>query len=562
MSQSINPIEHRSTVPATGPPPTAVSSPEPDPAASRWKLSPRILQVLQEDRQSKGTQSDPWRSRSSPVPTRVKPKSIPFNLRESSDESSQSLTTDDRVPAWLISLIVHCVLVLLLALITTSLSKSGGIRSLILRIETTRNDDAALTLARPKSDEIAVASDEAAEVGEAIEEVPVEVKIQKIEVHSPVGSPTRLSASERIREVLGFDPQTSMLTSFSGGKLGDRSEDGRRAAVTDGSTSAQAEDSMELALRWIAEHQHNDGGWSFRLSDELGPCNSQCDNPIINDDDAPLPRTAATGLAMLAFMGAGYNHQSGPYSENLRRGIYYLRSQARETSLGIDLQNGSMYGHGIAALALAEAYALTNDKDLQELVEGTTFMCSGARHTSGGWGYQPGGPPDITLTGWQVIACKTAELKGIKIPTDVFPKAKSYLDTLKDELGVRYGYKTPESKLSTTAIGIVLQMYLGVKNQTEIREGLDYLADSGPSPTNVYYNYYAMLAMHHGRHWGSLDFAKAIRDHLIATQAQSGHEKGSWHFEDRYGSVGGRLYTTAMCCLILQTPYRYVPLQN
>jgi hypothetical protein len=515
---------------------------------------------LQDDRQSKGTENDPWRSRSSPVPERAKPKSIQLNLSELPADSSQSLATDDRVPAWLISLIVHCVLVLLLALITTRLSNSGGIRNLILRIENSASNEAVFTLAKPNSKEVSVESAEALEAGEMAAEVPVDVQQQKLEIISPVALEPKRSASEKIREVLGFDPRASMSTNFSGGKLGDRSVDGRRAAVNDGLTTAQAEDAMELALRWLAEHQHNDGGWSFRLSDEHGPCNGQCENPIINQDDAPLPRTAATGLAMLAFMGAGYNHQTGPYSENLRRGIYYLRSQARETSLGTDLQNGSMYGHGIAALAIAEAYALTNDADLKELVEGTTFLCSGARHTSGGWGYQPGGPPDITLTGWQVIACKTAELKGIKIPTDVFPKAKSYLDTLKDEFGIRYGYKTPESKLSTTAIGIALQLYLGGTNQTEIREGLNYLADAGPSPTNVYYNYYAMLAMHHGRHWASLDFAKALRDHLIATQAQSGHEKGSWHFEDRYGSVGGRLYTTAMCCLILQTPYRYIPL--
>ena len=266
---------------------------------------------------------------------------------------------------------------------------------------------------------------------------------------------------------------------------------------------------------------------------------------------------------MLAFMGAGNTHKSGKYAENVRRGIYYLRSQARETTLGIDLQNGSMYGHGIATLALAEAYVLTSDPDLRDIVAGTTFLCSGAQHGSGGWGYLPGGPPDITLTAWQVIALKTAEQRGIAIPTKVFPDAKSFLTTLVDKLGVRYGYKTPEPKLSTTAIGILLQLYFGMlPGQTEIREGLDWIAEEGPSPTNVYYNYYAMLAMHHSRHEGNMDFAKKLRAHLLSTQSQEGHERGSWHFPDQYGSVGGRLYTTAMCALILQTPYRYVPLYD
>ena len=33
-----------------------------------------------------------------------------------------------------------------------------------------------------------------------------------------------------------------------------------------------------------------------------------------------------------------------------------------------------------------------------------------------------------------------------------------------------------------------------------------------------------------------------LREHLIRTQATRGHEAGSWHFSDRWGDVGGRLY--------------------
>jgi len=47
---------------------------------------------------------------------------------------------------------------------------------------------------------------------------------------------------------------------------------------------------------------------------------------------------------------------------------------------------------------------------------------------------------------------------------------------------------------------------------------------------------------------------------LVATQVKSGHERGSWHFPDRWGDVGGRLYTTAMCAMTLEIYYRYIPL--
>ncbi len=50
------------------------------------------------------------------------------------------------------------------------------------------------------------------------------------------------------------------------------------------------------------------------------------------------------------------------------------------------------------------------------------------------------------------------------------------------------------------------------------------------------------------------------RSHLIATQAATGHESGSWYFKDQHGDQGGRLYNTAMAVMILEVYYRYMPL--
>lgn len=559
MSQSSESIDRRS----------ALAKSAGDSTSSRWKVSSRILHLLQEDRARKPAREDSWSSRSSQVPVREKTKSLPPSISAiDATVDRKSLASDDRVPAWLISMIIHMVLVLLLALITANSGLRGTTDTISLDW-TSPAEQGLSTIETAVSDPVpdSAASDstttDQTEPADAEVSVNDQVAATQIEIVSPRSIDSTATVFPTVDSVLGYRPSVSLETNFSGGRLGDRSDAGRAAAVESGATTGEAEDAMALALRWIAEHQHIDGGWSFRLADEEGPCHGQCRNPIINLEDSPLPRTAATGLAMLAFMGAGNTHKTGPYSENVRRGIYYLRSQAREMSLGTDLQNGSMYGHGIATLALAEAYVLTSDPDLVDLLKGTTFFCSGAQHTSGGWGYMPGSPPDITLTGWQIVALKTAEQRGIKIPTQVFPNAKKYIGTLADETRIRYGYKTPEPKLSTTAIGVLLQLYFGMlPGQTEIREALNWIASEGPSQTNVYYNYYAMLAMHHSRHQESMRFAKTLRDHLIATQEKSGHERGSWHFEDRYGSVGGRLYTTAMCALILQTPYRYIPLYD
>lgn len=505
------------------------------------------------------------------APTAVAPvvsAKEPAGETAAAEQSSSRWLRDDRVPAWLVSLILHAAIVLLLAILTTGGGDNGDGDMLTMGWT---SDVAALPLMRLES--TAAEFEQADDSTAAAEPIQVAVVPEQaaVQVNSPTATPTPVTLDSPLRALSGGSDASSLMVNLAGGRLGDRSGAGRSAAVASGATTAASEAAVDDALRWLAAHQHNDGGWSFRLTDPHGPCKGECKNPLKNPDDAPTPRTAATGLALLAFLGAGHTHKSGEYAEVVRHGIYFLRSQAGETSFGIDLQNGSMYGHGIASFALAEAYVLSEDEDLRDLLEGATMYCASAQNQQGGWGYIPGGPGDITLTGWQIMALKTAEQRGITSPTEVIPRAKEFVLSLSNESRNRFGYKTPEPRLSTTAIGLVLQLYFGHQpDETPMTEGLDWLASKGPSPTwpvekgppltNVYYDYYAMLALHHSQHVGRMDFARALRDHLLATQASEGHEAGSWHFEDRYGSVGGRLYTTAMCALILQTPYRYVPL--
>ena len=76
----------------------------------------------------------------------------------------------------------------------------------------------------------------------------------------------------------------------SSGKTGDGGE--RR-------TPRQSEEAVERGLRWLAAHQRDDGSWCFDL--EKPPCNGMCRN-----SGSEASTTAATGLALLPFLGAGY----------------------------------------------------------------------------------------------------------------------------------------------------------------------------------------------------------------------------------------------------------------
>jgi hypothetical protein len=139
--------------------------------------------------------------------------------------------------------------------------------------------------------------------------------------------------------------------------------------------------------------------------------------------------------------------------------------------------------------------------------------------------------------------------------------ASRFLDSVSADNGAHYGYQKPERGETTTSIGLLCRMYLGwPRSHKALSRGVDFLAKTGPSPTNLYYNYYATQVLHHyeGPHWERWN--TRLRDHLVATQATQGHESGSWYFPDAKTKSAGRLYNTAMAVMTLEVYYRHLPL--
>jgi hypothetical protein len=268
----------------------------------------------------------------------------------------------------------------------------------------------------------------------------------------------------------------------------------------------------------------------------------------------------------LAFLGAGYTHEQGKYAEVVQKGLYYLRSSGAESEFGIDWQQGSMYGHGIALMAVSEAAAMTirdgeYDRDLRDLARRGTNFTTGAQHTNGSWGYVPGSPGDTTLTGWQVLSLMATKRNQIPLPSPTLSRAKRFVLSTSLEGQYSFGYQGPPGEPTTTAIGLTLLLYLGQSpGFTPFDNAIFAMAKRGPTLTNVYHDYYATLALHHLQNPLFDPYFERVREHLIATQSRDGHEQGSWHFKDKWGDIGGRLYTTAMCIMILEVPYRYMPL--
>jgi hypothetical protein len=381
------------------------------------------------------------------------------------------------------------------------------------------------------------------------------------EVDLPVETPSRSHAI--LQQGIGLQDslpsnwlaQATMVANIG---LGDRSPQGRARMVGaggDGGPSRESEEAVERGLGWLAAHQRRDGSWHFNHHKSL--CNGMCRDP-----GTVGTTTGATAMALLAFLGAGYTQQGGQYSDVVRRGLYYLQSRAVVTENGIDLQEGTMYAQGLAAIALSEAYAMTGDPWLRELASGAAdWIVYAQDRQGGGWRYSPHEAGDTTVTGWQIMALKSSDMAGLPIPSPAWLLAQRFLDSVQSEEGARYGYMSTDPRRLTTAVGLLCRMYGGWgHNHDPLQRGVAYLCDWGPAENDIYYNYYATQVLFHwqGSDWKRWD--RDMRDHLVATQATAGHESGSWYFPEKSTAPGGRLCSTTLAIMTLEVYYRYMPL--
>jgi hypothetical protein len=372
------------------------------------------------------------------------------------------------------------------------------------------------------------------------------------------------------------------------GEFAGRSEAGKQAILKTYGGNAASEKSVARGLKWLASVQQKDGGWSF---DKVGGAGGA--------GNMKVERTAATSMCLLAFLGAGHTHERGSYQKNVEAGLSFLIRSIKLTSDGGDLRgpgDGKMYAHGLATIALCEAYALSNTvmeesraasakkgrksasarsrertakrkraeatKKLRQAAQLAINYVVRAQNTkNGSWGYTPRSDGDTSVVGWQVMALVSARSGKLSVPRVVFKGADHFLNSVQSGGGAFYGYRGREKKASTTAIGLLCRMYLGWKQDNQgLIDGVNYIAQIGPVKNNIYHNYYATQVLHH---WGGEKWKKwneKNRNWLVETQVASGNGAGSWNPAGGHSSKAGRIYQTCLCIMTLEVYYRHLPL--
>src|SRR5262249_19611983 len=244
---------------------------------------------------------------------------------------------------------------------------------------------------------------------------------------------------------------------------------------------------------------------------------------------------AGTAFGLLPFLGAGMTHKStgkeALYVKTVEKAINWLkRKQGQDGDFG-----GGMYAHGLATIAICEAYGLTSDATLKRNAQAALdFIVKAQDQTRGGWRYSPRSDSDTSVTGWHLMALKSGQMSGLHVPMATLKNVERWLDFCESSDKGGYGYVGPQESPAMTAVGLLCRQYLGMPpRHPNLLKGIDKLKRWPPGTlNNIYYDYYATQVMHHagGDAWqfwneGPKKNRDGMRDRLIDTQEAG----GSWN---------------------------------
>ena len=304
------------------------------------------------------------------------------------------------------------------------------------------------------------------------------------------------------------------------------------------------------------------------------------------ENHAPV---GVTALAALAWIGGGSSLTRGPYKDELGRAIdYLLDGQVQDgerkgyfTATGDQVSH--THGHGLATLALAQAYTISprspRGKRLEQALRMACDRILAAQGVDGGWYYSatPSVQQEGSVTVALVWALRGAKDAGIFIPVEPIDKAVAYVKSLQDERGgFQYSATRPKTSVALTAAALSTLHATGTYSGPTIEAGYDYiwrelasreLAAEKGRPARIAFPFYERLYLaqalfqhkdlSHYQRWSAPWRARLIR---------SQEKDGSWS-DTRYDASGAKIqsrygtsYSTAVNCLVLAIPHSTLPI--
>jgi len=360
-----------------------------------------------------------------------------------------------------------------------------------------------------------------------------------------------------------------LLGSASAAQLGNRRPKERPLVV-----SPAQEKAIDQGLAWLASQQNEDGSWTALVGHKVNEQYAKT---------SEAGHVGVTALAGMAFLAGGHLPGRGEYGRVIERGTEFILSCAK--SDGYLTHAGTrMYSHAFATLFLAEIFGMTHRDDVRAKLQQAVDFIVDTQNKDGGWRYVPfAEASDMSIVVCQVLALRAARNIGIRVPRATIDRAANYVveSAVKKNPTSRNAWaysRAPRkgsflyqhdgqtrSSFALTSAGVTALHGVGIYSNDAIRLGLDYLREELPK-FNSYYgdghyffwygHYYGVQAMYTAGNSARYNYwepyFKEVREQILSIQRPD----HSWPNE-----VGpGANFATAMAVLILEIPYRYLPI--
>jgi hypothetical protein len=323
----------------------------------------------------------------------------------------------------------------------------------------------------------------------------------------------------------------------------------REGTIQGQAVSREVREIYEKGLEWMIANQSENGDWQ----------------------SANNPGPGATGLCLMAFLAYGEDPNFGIHQQPIQRGLQALiRDQDPRTGyLG-----GSMYHHGFATLALAEAYGAVDERNfwtdskvpeaqrrsLGEALELAvrTSITSQDKNSTGGWRYAPNSSDaDTSVSGAILVSLLAARNAGIEVPDKNIDRAISYFTSMTSKSGqVAYagglgGYDESQARIS---IATLVYAIAGRKDLKEFKACATFLKAKDAIKVGDHYGeytaYYKAQALFQADSEAWEKWNKVLIKELKQTQKADGHFDGSF----------GPSVATSMSLLSLALNFRFLPI--
>ena len=277
-----------------------------------------------------------------------------------------------------------------------------------------------------------------------------------------------------------------------------------------------------------------------------------------------------TGLGLMVFLASGEDPNFGIYSSNIRKAIRSI-IQSQDSVTGYF--GGSMYHHGFATLALAEAYGAVDDRYLwpesskkQRSIGVSLELAVGAALTAqqnnphNAWRYSPAArDADTSVSGAVLVGLLAARNAGIEVPDKSIDQAINYyvkMTAASGQVAYAGGIGGFDESLARISIAALVFAVARRKDLEQFDATLGYLVNkleftgrSGFGWVN-YQRYYQSQALFQG------DVAAWDKWNSVLVRQLKESQQADGSFPGQHGAA----VSTSLSLLALAVNFRFLPI--